>query len=259
MVNSVDPNTGNWDIWVIDLASQIPTRVTSDPAQDSDAVWAPNGNEIVFVSNRGGTYGIYRKSLGSGGAEELLLKTEFEPRATDWTRDGRYVIYDLNGDVWALPISGADRKPIPIAATPFLEYGAKTSVDGKWIAYASNETGEQQVYIQPFPGPGERKRISSVFGIHPRWRADGGELFYWQPPGGLVSADLRYDASGVHATVPKPVLPTHISILDLIDSRHHHAISGNGQRFLLGRPLGPKGPPIHVIVNWAEALPQSAQ
>jgi eukaryotic-like serine/threonine-protein kinase len=79
-VSSMDPQTGNWDVWVIDLDSMIPMRITSDPAQDSDAVWSPDSKEIVFVSNRGGSYGLYRKRLGGNSAEELLLKTATEPR-----------------------------------------------------------------------------------------------------------------------------------------------------------------------------------
>ncbi len=252
-VNAMDPKTGNWDIWIIALDSKISTRIRTDPAQDSDAVWSPDGNEIAFVSNRGGGYGIYRKTLRGAAPEELLLSTKLEPRATDWTRNG-FIIYEVNGDIMSLPVSGADRNPIPTAATPFAEYGAKTSPDGKWIAFASAETGENQIYIQPFPGPGERKRVSTVYGIHPRWRADGRELFYWQPPLGLMSVDLTFDPAGVHAGAPKAVLPPHVIILDLVDSRHHHAITGDGQRFLLSQQLGPLGAPINVILNWTQTL-----
>jgi eukaryotic-like serine/threonine-protein kinase len=154
----------------------------------------------------------------------------------------------------ALSPSAKDPKPIPVAATTFQEYGAKTSADGKWIAFASDDTGQAQIYIQPFPGPGERKRVSSVFGIHPRWRADARELFYWQPPFGLMSVGLNYGWAGMQASTPKTVLPPHIAILDLVDSRHHHAISGDGQRFLLGQRSAPRTSPINIIVNWTEAL-----
>src|SRR5262249_31760103 len=159
--------------------SQIPTRITSDPAQDSDAIWSPDGNEIVFASNRNGTWGLYRRNLRGGGPEELLLKSETEVAPTDWTRDGRFIVYNAlkgySNDIFALLLISGERKPIPIAATAFNEYGGKTSPDGKWIAYASNETGELQIYVQSFPGPGEKRRVSSEFGVHPRWRADGRE------------------------------------------------------------------------------------
>jgi Tol biopolymer transport system component len=253
-VSSMDPHTGNWDIWVIDLDSTIPTRVTSDPAQDSDAVWSPDSTEIAFVSNRGGSYGLYRKRLGGNGAEELLLKTATEPRMTDWTSDGRFLIYELNWDVLALPLTGTNRTPIPIATTAFREYGASASTDGKWIAYASNESGEYQVYIQSFPEPRERKRVSTVHGIHPRWRRDGRELVYWQPPGGLVSVDLRYERGSIYASAPRPTLPSTVGILDVLDSRHHHAMSADGQRFLVRQPRGLAGPPINLVLNWTSAL-----
>jgi tRNA A-37 threonylcarbamoyl transferase component Bud32 len=253
-VSSMDPHSGNWDIWVIDLDSMIPTRITSDPAQDADAVWSPDSKEIGFISNRGGSFGLYRKRLGGNGAEELLLKTATEPRMTDWTSDGRFLIYELNWDVFALPLTGTNRSPIPIATTAFKEYGASTSADGRWIAYASNESGEYQVYIQSFPKPGERKRVSTVFGIHPRWRRDGRELVYWQPPGGLMSVDLRYERGSIYASAPKPTLPSTVGVLDVLDSRHHHAMSADGQRFLVRQPRGPAGPPINVVLNWASAL-----
>jgi eukaryotic-like serine/threonine-protein kinase len=253
-VNRMDPVTGNWDIWTIELDTGIPTRVTTDPAQDSDAVWSPDGTEVVFVSNRNGEYGLYRKSLTGSGTEERILTAGSEPRATDWTRDRAFVIYEVDGNVMALPMTGSDRTPRPIATSAFPEYGASTSPDSRWIAYAAGDTGEFQVYVQAFPDGGLKKRVSSVFGIHPRWRGDGRELFYWQPPLGLMAVELSYDAAGVHAQAPKPALPAHVNILNLIDHRHHHAVSADGKRFLLRLSAGPPAPPINVIVNWTEAL-----
>jgi serine/threonine protein kinase len=253
-VNRMDPISGNWDIWTIDLATGIPTRLTTDPAQDADAVWSPDGNEVVFVSNRNGGYGLYRKRLTGSGAEERILTASSEPRATDWTRDRAFVIYEVDGNVMALPMTGSDRTPRPVATSAFQEYGASTSPDGRWIAYAAEDTGEFQIYVQRFPDGGPKKRVSSVFGIHPRWRGDGKELFYWQPPLGLMSVELGYDAAGIRAKAPKPTLPSHVNILNLIDHRHHHAIGADGKRFLLRQAAGPPAPPITVIVNWSQGI-----
>jgi Tol biopolymer transport system component len=250
----MDPVTGNWDIWTIELDTGIQTRLTTDPAQDSDAVWSPDGKEVVFVSDRHGEYGLYRKSLTGSGTEERILTAGTGLRATDWTRDGAFVIYEVDGNVMALPMTGSDRTPRPIATSPFPEYGASTSPDGRWIAYAAGDTGEYQVYVQPFPGGGLKKRVSSVFGVHPRWRGDGRELFYWQPPFGLMAVELSYDAAGIRALAPKPPLPPHVNILNLIDNRHHHAVSADGTRFLLRQAAGAPTPPITVIVNWTDAL-----
>jgi WD40 repeat protein len=255
-VNNMDPHSGNWDVWVIDLESKIPIRVTSDPAQDSDAIWSPDSNEVVFVSNRGGTFALYRKRLRGTAGEELLLKTADEPRPTDWTDDGRFIVYELNRNVYALPLTGADRSPVPVAESEFNEYGANASADGRWIAYASDESGAFQVYIQSFPKAAEKIRVSTVYGIHPRWRRDGRELVYWQPPDALRSVELRYDSTGIHAGPPTTTLPPNIGILDVVDSRHHYAMSADGQRFLLRQAAGPPGPPVNVVVNWTEALRQ---
>jgi eukaryotic-like serine/threonine-protein kinase len=253
-MNRMDPVTGNWDIWTIDVDTGIPTRLTTDPAQDADAVWSPDGTEVVFVSNRNGEYGLYRKGLTGSGTEERILTAGSEPRATDWTRDRAFVIYEVDGNVMALPMTGSDRTPRPVATSPFQEYGASTSPDGHWIAYAAEDTGEFQVYVQPFPDGGPKKRVSSVFGIHPRWRGDGRELFYWQPPLGLMAVELSYDPAGIRAQAPKPPLPPHVNILNLIDHRHHHAIGADGKRFLLRQAAGPPAPPITVIVNWTEGI-----
>jgi len=120
----------------------------------------------------------------------------------------------------------------------FDEYGACTSPDGRWIAFSSNESGTFQIYLQPFPGPGEKTRVSTVYGIHPRWRQDGRELVYWAPPAALMSVELRDDSAGIHAGPPTTTLPSGVGILDVVDSRHHHAMSPDGQRFLLRQRLG---------------------
>ena len=85
-------------------------------------------------------------------------------------------------------------------------------------------------------------------------RRDGRELVYWQPPAALMSVELRYDSAGVHSSTPVTTLPPHIGILTVVDNRHHHAMSADGQRWLLREPAGPPGPPLNVIVNWVEAL-----
>jgi predicted Ser/Thr protein kinase len=253
-VNRID-SAGNWDIWVIDLESQIASRLTSDPDQDSDATWSPDGHEIAFVSDRGGEWGIYRKDLRNAGGEQLIVKTAEESRLSDWTRDG-FVVYSVNGDLSALPVAGRTRTPITIAGTPFFEHAGKVSPDGKWIAYQSSETGGGEIYIQPFPGPGAKKLVSNGRGLHPMWRAGGRELIYWGNDHRLMSVDLRYDGAGVHASTPQFLLPPAIRVLPLIDARTHYTVTPDGQRFLIRQPVGPPGPPMNIILNWAARLPK---
>jgi hypothetical protein len=253
-VNNMDPDSGNWDIWVIDLESRIPTHVTSDPAQDSDAIWSPDSNEIVFVSNRGGTFGLYRKQLRGAGAEELLLKTAVDPRPTDWTRDGRFLVYEVNKDVYALPLTGADHTTGADCGEPVCRVRRQHVCGWAMDRLFLERIGRLPGLHSTVPRARRKKRVSTVFGIHPRWRRDVRELVYWQPPAALMSVEPRYDSAGVHSSTPVSTLPPHIGILTVVDNRHHHAMSADGQRWLLREPAGPPGPPIHVVVNWTDAL-----
>ena len=255
-VNMMDQLTGNWDVWVIDLESQVPLRLTSDPASDTDPVWSPDGRAIAFASNRGGVHGLYRKRLGGDGAEELLLATRSAATPSDWSDDGRFLIYTTSGDttswdVMALPLVGATRTPQPIAHSRFNEYGGSTSPDGQWIAYASDDTGGFQAYVQRFPATGPRQPVSSDGGTHARWRRDGLELFYTPFTGPPMAVDVRVAASELRLGTPRPALPRHIAHLNHADARPHYAVSNDGKRFLLRQPLGRQDPPINVVINWA--------
>ena len=180
-VNRIDPQTGNWDIWRIDLAQGGTSRLTSDAAQDTDPVWSPDGKEIVFASDRAGHLGLYRKAVDGSRPDELVLPvdgpTVLVP--TDWSRDGRYILYYQGRpggwNNFALPLFG-DRKPIHLFGPEFSPYGARLSPDGKWIAYTSFETGPSETYVQRFLAAGQKQQVSFGGGVHPRWTADGREL-----------------------------------------------------------------------------------
>lgn len=250
-VNVMDQTTGTWDVWVVDLDSQIPLRLTTDPASDTDAVWSPDGSAIAFASNRGGVHGIYLKRLGGNGAEELLVAAPSEAHPTDWSDDGRFLIYTTTWDVMAIPLGGAPRTPLSVAHTRFNEYGGSVSHDGQWIAYTSDDTGGLQSYVQRFPGGGAREPVSRDVGTHVRWRKDGRELFYAPLAGPPMGVDVTIGTSGIRLGAPRPALPRHIAILNHADGRPHYAVSNDGKRFLLRQPLGSPDPPINVVINWA--------
>jgi Tol biopolymer transport system component len=268
-VNRMDPQTGNWDIWVVDVARGTASRVTSDPARDSDPVWSPDGKEIVFVSSRGGQFGLYRTTAGRSGPEErlVLLDADVQDAAvTEWSPDGSLVLYSVQTEThpwnaeWALPLSG-DRKPVPILQSESREYrryGGRLSPDGHWIAYFSFETGSPEIYIERFMTHTDKKQISRGGGSHPRWTRSGRELVYWSDPGrgGVASVDVDLTPSGVRAGTPKPLIST--PILNLIDGRPHYDVRRDGQRFLLRQPAGSGPPTITVIVNWSEKLKKPA-
>ena len=154
-VNRVDTQTGTNDIWLFDLQRGVPSRFTTDPASDSNPLWSPDGSRIVFTSNRQGISDLYQKMASGGGNEEVLLKSDEEKWPDDWSLDGRFIIYQsfnakTKWDLWVLPMIG-DRQPTKFLQTDFNEQQAQFSPDGKWLAYVSDESGEQEVYIRDIP------------------------------------------------------------------------------------------------------------
>jgi serine/threonine protein kinase len=153
------PVNQNIDLWLLDLERGVLSRFTSDPAVDNYATWSPDSRRIAFGSNRKGAYDLYQKPAAAAGNEELLLASPNTKTPTDWSPDGRFLLYaDLdpkNGsfDLWALPLE-KDRKPFPVTQTSFNERSGQFSPDGKWIVYESDESGRYEIYVQPFPGPG---------------------------------------------------------------------------------------------------------
>ena len=244
---------GNADIWLLDLVRGGAVRFTTAPQPEIAPVWAPDGKRIVFSAAYSGRFDLYRKAL-DGTASELLLGTDENKQATDWSRDGRYLLYravsdSANFDVWALPLEG-DKRPIPLVRTPFEERDAQFSPDGKWIAYQSNESGRFEIYLQPFPVPGARIPVSTGGGAQVRWRRDGKEIFYIATDGRLMAVPLQTDPSGTPKPgAPVPLFLTHVGAVEDI-SLTHYVPSADGQKFLMDTIVEENAAPITIILNW---------
>ena len=178
-------DTGVNDIWVLDLARGVRTRLTFGPVANRFPVWSPDGKWIVYQTDRSGRSTLCRKRSDGSGAEEILRTDDFDQItvATDWSRDGRYLIYQRgpvgSTEIWALPLEG-DRKPslvIPRLTNAFSVTG-RLSPDSRWLTYMSTESGVPQAYVVPFRGGQGKWQVSVTGGQGPQWSKDGKELYY---------------------------------------------------------------------------------
>ena len=244
---------GDKDIWLLEMGRGILSRFTFDPAIEGRPVWSPDGNRIAFFSNRKGSFDLYDKAASGTGEEELLLESSRTKLPLDWSADGRFLLYrdddpQTGSDLWALPLTG-DRKPFPVVQTPFQDRDGQFSPDTKWVVYQSNDSGRFEIYVQPFPGPGQRTQISSNGGIQARWRHDGKELFYVSLEDRLMSVPVKTTGKMFEAGAPAPLFATHIGGAGQ-QNRQQYIVSPDGQRFLFSTLTTETAAPITLILNW---------
>jgi len=242
------------NIWLLEFARSVLTRLTFGTKADYYPVWSPDGRQIAFSSNRSGVFQIYRKDVSGGGQEEQLTSGPNDKLITDWSRDGKYLLYTqidpkTSLDLWVLPPDG-ERKPMPVLQSPYIESAGQFSPDGKWIAYHSTESGRFEVYIRAFPSSAGKWQISNRGGAIPQWRADGKELFYVSPDLKMTAVTIRASAAGVEADTPRELFTAPVAGLISV-----YDVAADGQRFLLvERPEAQGSAPLTVVVNWQAGL-----
>jgi serine/threonine protein kinase/Tol biopolymer transport system component len=254
-----DPQSKNVDIWITELARSVQTRFTFDPAADVFPVWSPDGSRIVFASARKGHNDLYVKDASGAASEELLYESDADKFPTDWSRDGRFIVFDsidpkgkTKYDIGVLPLFG-DRKPIPYLQTQFNEMAAAFSPDGHWLAYESDETGSFEIYLAPFPAGGGNWQVSQGGGVQPAWKQDGSSLFYLASPGKLMEIAVKEKGSSVEIGVPHQVFQ--MSLQTGGPFGRAYSVAPNGQRILVNAlPQGSAPEPLTLVVNWTAGL-----
>ena len=260
----------NWDIWIYDLERRTTSRLTFDPSNDQRPLWTPDGQHIVYT-RLGDDGGLFRQAAnGTGSAERLTELTELTlgPRAESFSPDGAYLVFraqsEANGG-WNLYLLSLLDEPTtqPLLQEDFSEFRSDLSPDGRWIAYTSNETGENEVYVRPFPNVEDGKwQISAGGGSEPRWGSEGRELFYLGnlDDSALVRVDIDTE-SGFKAGSPEELFLTD-DFQTAGASAPNYDLLPNGQQFLMLKNFqraNLEGPTELIVVdNWFEELKRLA-
>jgi eukaryotic-like serine/threonine-protein kinase len=248
-------DTGTNDVWVLDLARGIRTRLTFGPVSNSSPAWSADGKWIAYSSERGGRNHLYRKPSDGSGAEEVLLDDDQVVVPSSWSGDGRYLLYSrgpihaTGEEIWALPLDG-DRKPfqvVPHGANAFAREGA-LSPDGQWLAYASNESGQSEVYVVPFRGGQGKWQVSQNGGNGPLWSKDGKTLYF---------ANLGFTVFGVPVQQPNHTLQFGTAeqiVANMPSQVFFYDVAPDGQKVLLNVISQQVNQSITVVTNWTEEL-----
>jgi serine/threonine protein kinase/dipeptidyl aminopeptidase/acylaminoacyl peptidase len=237
-----------WNIWILDLERGNLNRLTF-AGDNRDPLWSPDGRHIAYTSFRDGRFGLYWSAADGSSPEQRLTANQFEPSATAFTPDGKKLIFTQevttsNVYCWEVPVTG-DATPVPLNG--LCESGSlDLSPDGKWIAYESGETGQLEVYVQPYPGPGGKWQVSSGGGYRPRWSPGGKEIFYRAGDAMMavmVETHPHFSSGTAHM---------------LFSGRYAHAgrdYETDGRRFLMMKSTDQKGPTsLQVVLNWTREL-----
>jgi Tol biopolymer transport system component/predicted Ser/Thr protein kinase len=246
------PGIGTYDIWSCDLERGTETPVTSEPESEVYAVWLPGGRSVAYSAVRTSRAPqICRKDLATGKEEQLLPGGGFQI-AQDVSPDGKSLVY-IEGsehgwfDVWALPLSGGG-KPVALLQAPFSKDEVRFSPDGRYLAMITGESGQPEVYVTAYPGPGERVRVSTGGARSLRWSRNGGELLYLSADRRMMSVRVRTSPS-LEIGVPAALFTLNGTAWKDFD------VSPDGQRFLAVVPkIVADELPLTVVANWASEV-----
>ncbi len=191
------------DLWLFDRIRGVSSRLTFDPGDEVDPVWSPDGKQIAFASNRSGRANPYRINADATAGEQPLMSSDFNLFPTDWSADGKFIALqrgpakDEKWSIWILPLAAGKKPYLWIKIDADLQLG-KFSPDGRWMAFVSDESGEQEVYIRPFPGPGSKTQVS-LHGCNgePFWRHDGREIYFMSLDSRVMAAELSRSGSSL--------------------------------------------------------------
>ena len=245
-------------ITLLDFAHGSTTRLTMGAFGGMNPAWSPDTRYVAYNSE----HGIYRKATDGGTPQELLLHSDTLAVPKSWSPDGRYLIYaqinpGTGADLFALPIGQPDSHPLALAQTTATEDQGQFSPDGHWIAYTSNESGESEIYVIPFPPSPAHSRwiVSRGGGVMPRWRRDGKELFYISPDWKMMAVDVSTQPTFQSGT-PHALFDTHMTDTGIRTGPMSWDIAPDGKRFLIITDSSEGASSLNVVLNWRPNQPR---
>jgi Tol biopolymer transport system component len=266
-------DSGNPDIWILDVHRDVATRSTFDASTDWEPVWSPDGKRLAFASRRDrGIDQIYWKDSSGAGNEEAVWNSAEGQRPEAWSPDGKFLLFmrqSENGsshNLWTLPVDpgtpGAVHKGAPYFTSPFDitqgQFSPGPASTRRWVAYTSNESGQSQIFVQSFPAGAGKFQISTASGggVQPRWRKDGKELFYLSLDRKLMAVEVK-TAPTFEYGVPKELFQTPGFRAQGFPLVFLYDVTPDGNRFLVLSGVGGEGAnssPVTVVLNWASGL-----
>jgi Tol biopolymer transport system component len=257
-LTTLEPETGQLDIWAFELSRGNASRVTFDPQNDWFPAWSSDGRQIFFGSSRTGFTTIFRKT--GGEPDELFAGSgassgnAFYPN--DTSSDGRFLVYTMTAhayDLGIVPLTG-EAKLSPLLASPFNEVQGRFAPNSRWIAYASDESGKFEVYVRPFPAANGQWLISAAGGSQPEWRHDGKELFYISADRKMMAVPVTTDGTTFSAGVPYALFDVQVPE-QVAPYATDYAVTADGQRFLVNTVVDQQTrSALTVVLNWAAEL-----
>jgi Tol biopolymer transport system component len=252
-VAEVDPDSHRPEVRVLDLARGAKLRITYDRATDASPIWSPDSRRLVFRSNRNGLHDLFQSPANGAGTTTVLFQTQNAKYPTDWMPDGSGIVFhtyqkNTGSDIWLLKADGS--RAVPVVQTPFDEMQGQVSPDGQWLAYTSVESGTAEVYIRNMSNANARWQVSAGGGSDPRWRGDGGELFYLSADSWLTAVEFsRNGPAAPHHLFEVHVSPPGDPYLSNYD------VTADGRRFLVKQPVHDvTSAPLLVLNNWMASL-----
>jgi Tol biopolymer transport system component len=252
------------NLWLLDLERGQFRKLAGEGADYWWPVWTPDGNRVVFNSNwhGGPTMHLFWKPWDGSEPPELLAEMAVPPQPQSWTPDGSVLLFtQLDGSsfgIWEFPFAGDDRTPRPLLDTPFNEFHPSLSPNGRWLAYVSDEGGQDEVWVRAYPGPGPVRQVSVGGGWEPVWAPDGREIYYRWPAGSALRTRMMAVTfrSGSPPAIGDPRMLFEGDYPHEAPYGRHYDISPDGRRFLMitSSTILPAPTRIGVVFNWFEEL-----